>query len=284
MKGFDVKDTRTFSVVGHSHTGKTLLVDAMLFISQANDRLGRLVNGSSVVDTDSEEKKRNITISSKTLNCEWKKTNFFILNTPGYTDFFGDTSSSIWVSDSCVVLIDAVSGVEVSTVKMWDFMQRIDKPRVFFINKMDKENASFYKTVDSIREYFGDKCIPIMLPVGKQVDFKAVVDILSIDKADSLDDEGKQYYEANKNRITDAIAETDDALLEKYLGGQSLSSDELVSGLKKGIAAGKIFPILCGSVEKNIGVSELMDRIVSLMPSPVDAAKIFLLKKERLSL
>ncbi|MFC1668052.1 elongation factor G [Chlamydiota bacterium] len=274
MKGFEVKNTRTYAVVGHSNVGKTVLVDAMLFNAGANDRLGKVDTGTSIVDTDSEEKKRKITITSKAFNCTWNNHNHFILNTPGYLDFYGEMASSVWISDSVIMVVDAVSGVEVGTVKVWDLVERAKKPGLFFINKMDKENAQFYEAVSSIQDYFGKKCIPLQLPIGSQSSFKGIVDILSENDLARMDEEAKKYYESNKETLIEAIAETDDTLLEKYLEGEQLTKDELNNGLLQGIITGKIYPILCGSAEKNSGIKELLDKINKILPSPAEIKHI----------
>ena len=212
---------------------------------------------------------------------EWEGVKINILDTPGYFDFIGDVLGALRVADGAVVTVCAVSGVEVGTEKVWTYADDFKMPRLIFINKLDRENADFAKTVEQLEQHFGQGVIPLQLPIGKEADFKGVVDLLA-EKALYFSDEGKKVAEAQipaelndqvaslREKIVEAAAEADDELLEKYLEGVALEPDEIMRGLKKGIAAQSIFPVLCGAATKNLGMQPLMNMIKTFIPSPLD--------------
>lgn len=272
MQGFKVEDTRTLAVVGHSRSGKTSLIESILFKSGKATRLGSVDAGTSLADYNQEEKDRKVTIYSKPLNCAYKGKNLFVIDTPGYGDFFGEVVSSLSVADSCVVVVNGVSGIEVGTQRVWRKMEEKKSPRILFINKLNKENADFHKIVDSLRSSFGNNCVPLQVPVGKEKDFKGVANVL--DSSGEVPSECSEEVEKYKSALMESAAETDDALLEKYLETGTLSEEEMMVALKKGIAEGKIVPILCGAATSEIGTVELLDAIANFMPSPVDVGGI----------
>lgn len=261
MQGFKVGDTRTIAVVAHSSAGKTSLIESLLYKTGANSRLGKVDDGTSVCDYNSDEKERKVTIYAKPVHCKSQGKSIFLMDTPGYADFFGEVISVLRVADSAILVIDGVSGVQVGTQRLWKKMEELDLPRLIFINKLDKENSDFDKVVESIRNVFGTKCVPIQLPVGKERDFKGVVDLVNSDSKD---------HEKYRNMLIESVAESDDQLLEKYLESGSLSNEELIGALRNGIKEGKIIPILGGAANKEVGVPELLKAIEDYSPSPVD--------------
>ncbi|MDP8219163.1 MAG: elongation factor G [Candidatus Theseobacter exili] len=274
MKGVDVKDTRVSIFMGHNTVGKTSLLDAILFATGANDRHGMVDNGSSALDFDSEEKNRKISIYSKPALCQWNKKNLFLIDTPGYADFFGEVVSAARVADSSVIVLDAASGVQVGTQKAWTLAEESNLPVSIYVNRLDKENTDFYETLAVIQEAFGSRCIPVQIPVGKQVDLKQIIDLTSGKAVEGAPSEAKDKAEEYREKIIEAAAEMDDSLIEKYLEGESLSEEEIRKGIKEAIKARKLIPVLCGSATNNIGVTELLDFIEECMPSPVDIGEI----------
>ncbi|WP_422447020.1 elongation factor G [Thermoanaerobacterium sp. DL9XJH110] len=279
MKSYKSDMIRNVSLIAHSGAGKTSVAEAMLYCSGAVDRLGRIDEGNTTCDYDPEEIKRRISISTAVAPCEWKGHKINILDTPGYFDFVGEVKSALRVVDSAVIVTCAVSGVEVGTEQVFKYADDANLPRVFFINKMDRENANFQKVLDQIRQFFGQKAVPFQLPIGAEAAFKGVVDIVH-QKAFTF--EGKEVKECPipedlkaemenyRSMIVEAVAETDDELLTKYLEGEELTDDEVQKGLRQGVMTGQIYPILCGSALTNRGIQLLLDTICDYMPSPQD--------------
>lgn len=274
MKGIPVEKVRTCAIIGHGGCGKTSLLDAMMYLSGANDRHGRVDAGSSIGDTSEEEKERKISIQSHPLRCSWNEHSLFLIDTPGYMDFVGEVASSLRVADAALVIVDAISGVDVGTIRAWNFADRHNLPRMIFINKLDKENADFKKTLETVRRIFGEKCIPAVLPAGKQASLSAVADVISGKGSDGLDPDLKPLVDGFREKLVEAAAETDDSLLEKYLEGGGLSPEEAARALRKAVCAGSLIPVFCGSAEKEVGVKELLDGVCALCPSPEDRGEI----------
>ncbi|MEJ2745024.1 MAG: GTP-binding protein [bacterium] len=274
MKGVPVEKVRTIALIGHGVCGKTSLLDAMMYVAGANDRHGRVDAGSSIGDTSDEEKERKISIQSHPLHCTWKEHSIFIVDTPGYADFIGDAVCSLRVADAAVVVVDAMSGVDVGTMRVWKYADEYRLPRVIMISKLDKENADYGKCLESIKQNFGEKCIPLFIPVGKQSTLSGVADIRSDKDVDALDADAKAMASSIREKLVEAAAETDDTLLEKYLEVGSLPREELEPALRKAVLSGSLVPVLCGSAEKEIGVRELLDTVCALLPSPADRGEI----------
>jgi len=270
---------RNVGLIGHSGSGKTSLAEAMLYNSGAIDRLGKIDDGNTVCDYDPEEIKRKISISTALAPCEWKNIKINILDTPGYFDFVSEVKSTLRVVENAVIVTCAVSGVEVGTEQVFKYAKDAGIPCIFFINKMDRENANFNKVMEQIRELFGTKAVPFQLPIGAEANFKGVVDIVA-QKAYAFDgknvkecpipEELKDEMENYRSAIMEAVAETDDELLMKYLEGEELTQDEIQKGLSSGVRKGDIYPILCGSSLTNKGITLLMDTIVNYAASPED--------------
>lgn len=279
MKNYKSDMIRNVGLVGHSGSGKTSLAEAMLYNSGATDRLGKIDDGNTVCDYDPEEIKRKISISTSLAPCEWKNIKINVLDTPGYFDFVGEVKSTLRVVENAVIVTCAVSGVEVGTEQVFKYAKDAGLPCIFFINKMDRENANFNKVLDQIRELFGSKAVPFQLPIGSEANFKGVVDVVA-QKAYTFDgksvkecpipDELKDEMENYRSMIMEVVAETDDELLMKYLEGEELTQDEIQKGLSVGVRKGDIYPILCGSSLTNKGITLLMDTIVNYAASPED--------------
>ncbi len=282
MKKYEVNRLRNTAIIGHGKAGKTSLAEAMLFDGGATDRLGRVDDGSSVMDFEPEEIKRSLTLSSSFNHLEWEKHKVNIIDTPGDANFIIETKNSLQSADGAVVVLDAVSGVEVQTEKVWEYARQFDLPRLLFTSKMDRERADFFATLGDIQKVLSPKAIALQLPIGAEESFSGVVDLLSA-KAYQFENnlsgkftQGdipanmKDQAKTARDKLIEAIAESDDALLEKYLEGQELSPEDLANGLRKGVLNKTIFPVLCGSGLKNMGVQPLLDAVVQLLPSPQD--------------
>ncbi len=282
MKKYEINRLRNIAIIAHGKAGKTTLAEAMLYDGGVSDRLGRVDDGTSIMDFEPEEIKRKMTISSSFNHLEWDKHKINIVDTPGDANFIIETKNSLQAVDGAVVVVDAVSGVEVQTEKVWEYANQFELPRLIFISKLERERATFSETVTDIQKVLSPKAIPLNLPIGAEDSFAGVVDLLS-GKAYKFENnvsgkftEGeipanrKEEVKSAREKLIEAIAESDDALLEKYLEGQELSAEELTLGLRKGVLNKTIFPILCGSGLKNMGIQPLLDAITQCLPSPLD--------------
>lgn len=275
MANYGPDNIRNLSLLSHNGAGKTSLAEAILFTAKVVNRLGRVDDGSSTSDYDPAEQKRNISISLSVLPYEWLGKKVNLIDTPGYPDFVGEVRSGLRVSEGAVVVICAASGVEVGTEQVWSYLEENNLPRLIFINKMDRENADFARVVEGIQSRFGRRCVPLQVPIGAHNDFQGVVDLIAMkgytDTAGTegdIPDSVQGLVETFREQMIEAAAEVDDSLIEKYLGGEELSREELTDGLRQGVIAGKVVPILVGSATKNIGTSFLMDAICNYIPSP----------------
>lgn len=279
MKEYQSQQLRNICLVGHGGTGKTTLAEVILYNCKEIDRVGRVEEGTTTCDYDAEEKRRQISISAAMAPCEWKNTRINIVDTPGYFDFVGEVLEGLRAVDSAIINVCAVSGVQVGTEKVWDACKSHSMPRAFFVNKIDRENANFDKVLTQLKDKFGISVVPLQIPIGKEASFKGVVDVVKM-KAMSYD--GKNIVEGDvpadlagtaeeyKASIAEAVAETDEELLDKYLSEGELSDEEIISGLRSGIAKGDIVPVFCGSALASIGVPSLLNAVVDYMPSPCD--------------
>jgi elongation factor G len=274
MQQYGLENIRNVVLLSHSGAGKTSASEVMLFAAGAIKRLGKVEDGSTTSDYDPDELKRQISISLSLLPLEWKGTKLNIIDTPGYSDFVGEVRAAMRVSEGAVIMVCAASGVEVGTEQVWGYCEQGNLPRLIFINKMDRENADFNKTVGQIQDRFGAKCLPLQLPIGAQNSFEGIVDLLAMKAysgADAKEAEVPAALQSQagsfREKLIEAIAEFDDKLIEKYLEGQELSQEEIGGGLRQAILAGKMVPILTGSALKNIGIGMLMDAIHGYLPS-----------------
>jgi elongation factor G len=273
MGSFDVSKVRTVAVLGHQGSGKTSLLDSLLFVAGATPQHGRVAQGTSVADYTDEERARKMTIHMKALWCEWNAHRFYLLDTPGAGDFVGETISAIHATDAAIIVVDGVEGVGIGTRRVWRLLEDLKKPRLFFVSKLDHPDADFDRTVAQIRQVFGKGCVPIEIPEGKGPALKKV-DSLLVTKESEVGAEVKEQFVSARESLAETVAEEDDNLLEKYLGGEKLSDDELVHGARNAELHGHLIPILCGTAEKDIGERKLLDAIIKLFPSPADTPAV----------
>lgn len=277
MKTYQPAQIRNIGVVAHGGAGKTSLVEAMLFNTGAINRLGRVEDGTTTADYHPEEVKRQITIHSTLVPSEWKECKLNFIDTPGYSDFIGDVMGTLRAVDSALFVVCSVAGVEVQTEAIWNLAE--GKPKAVFLNKMDRENAGFEKTFNSLKESLSGNFVPVQIPIGEADTFRGYVDIVS-QKAYEYQSEGKvkevelpeelrDSVESFREQLIEAAAEMTDEALEKYLNGDELTEQEILQGLKLGIAEGKINPVLVGSATKNYGATQLLDFTAEYMPAPV---------------
>ena len=283
MRKYKTEQIRNMVLMGHGGCGKTMLAEAMLFSVKAIDRFGKVDDGTSTMDYDSEEIKRKISLSTSIAPLEYKDRKINLLDTPGFFDFVGEVKGAIRAADAACIVACAVSGVEVGTEKAWQYAEEQSLPRLIIINKMDRENANFENTYQALRERFGHQIIPLQIPIGAAEKFQGVVDIIK-NKAFVLEG-GKTVekevpadladaVEEYRMTLTESAAESDDDLLSKYLDGGELSPEEIVAGTRKGVIAGKIVPVLATSSLKQIGIANLVDIIAEFLPSPLDRGEI----------
>jgi len=275
-----VSELRNIGLVGHGGSGKTSLAEALLFDAGVTNRLGSVDNGSSVMDFEPEEVRRHISISTAFHQYTWKKHRVNIIDTPGDANFFSDTRSCLQAADGAVVVIEAIDGVKVQTEQVWEFADKVEMPRVVFINKMDRDRADFFGTVKDVTDIFIPKPILLQLPIGAEENFKGIVDLISQhayfyeeggkSKVGEIPSEMQDQVATGREALIENVAEADDALLEKYLDGQALADDDLMQGLRAGTLSRAFVPVLCGSANKNIGIDLLMHSINDCLPSPLD--------------
>ncbi|MEL7567663.1 MAG: elongation factor G [Dehalobacterium sp.] len=280
MKVYPSESIRNVGIVSHQGAGKTSLTESMLFNSGATSRLGKVDEGNTVADYHPEEIKRKITVNTSLVACEWQNTKINLLDTPGFSDFFGEVKGALRVSDCLLMVIDAVAGVEVSTEIVWDLADQKDIPRIAFVNKMDRENADFIKALDSMREKLTKQIVPVQFPIGSEADFNGIVDLIEMKaykygangKASEIPIPGELMsdVETYREMMIEAAAEGDDEITMKYLEGEELTNEEIIAGLKAGISAGNVVPVLCGSALKNIGADLLLNVLKDYAPAPLE--------------
>jgi elongation factor G len=275
MEQYGLENIHNLVLLSHNGAGKTSLSEAILFNCGVINRLGKVDDGTTTSDYDPIEAKHRISINLSVLPCPWKGTKINLLDTPGYPDFVAEVKAGIRVSEGAIVVVCAASGVEVGTEQVWTYSKEANLPRLIFVNKMDRENADFYRTVNELQARFSSKCVPLQLPIGAQNDFQGIVDLLTMKsytgseaKQGEIPSSLQSQVESFREKLVEAIAEVDDSLLEKYLGGEELSLEELGNGLRQGVLTGKVVPVLVGSALKNIGISLLLDAASSYLPSP----------------
>jgi elongation factor G len=275
---YEGKNIRNVAIVGHGGSGKTSLISTILFDTGATNRLGRVDDGNAPTDYDEEEIERKITISAKLAFCEWNKTKINLIDTPGFGSFIQEARGALRVADAAIVVVDAVAGVMVQTEKAWAYAEEFQLPRLVLINRMDRDTASFERSLESVQQTVGRMCVPIQVPLGAEKAFKGVVDLISM-KAYVYQTDGSGKFseteipadvasQANEYRekLVEAVAESDEKLMEKFFDSGSLTNDEVISGLKKQVSEGKLYPVLYTSAIGNIGIQPLLNTIVNLLP------------------
>jgi len=281
MQHYAMEQMRNVVLLSHSGAGKTSLSEAMLFNSGAITRLGKVDQGNTTADYDPEEVKRKISIYLSLLPCEWQGFKLNVIDTPGYADFVTEVKSAVRIADGAVIVVCAASGVEVGTELVWRYAEEHKLPRLIFVNKIDRENADFFKVVEQLQTYFGRRCLPIQLPIGSEEDFQGVVDVVKM-KAYSgsqwqegeIPDSMASQVEEFREKLVEAVAETDDNLIAKYLEGEELTEEEVVTGLRAATLGGQVVPILVGSALKNMGIKMMLDALCNYLPSSKDRDQI----------
>jgi elongation factor G len=283
MAKLDTGKIRNVAVIAHGSAGKTTLVEAMLFDAGAISRMGTVEESNTTTDFEPEEMEKKISISSAIAYLDWKEHRVNLIDTPGFVNFLEDSKGSMRAVDGAVVIASAVTGVKGETEKLWSYADDFGIPRVVFINKMDREAADFAAALQAIENSFKKEAIPLVVPIGSGEAFNGVVDLLKMKAytyADGKPQEGdipgdvSGMAEEYRKKLIEKVAESDDALLEKYLEGGELTNEEVTNGIRKGSLQQGFIPVLCGAGSKNIGVQPLLDAIVLCLASPVDMAEI----------
>ncbi|HEY5611468.1 MAG TPA: elongation factor G [Thermoanaerobaculia bacterium] len=286
MKVYSGSEIRNVALVGHNDTGKTTIVSELLYNAGAVTRLGRIEEGTTVTDFDQDEIERRHSISAATAFAEWKNHKVNLLDTPGFGIFLMEAKTSLRVADAAAIVVSAVTGVEVSTEKVWKFADEFGLPRVVIANKMDRERASATRTIESLENKFGKSVIAIQLPIGEEKDFRGVIDLLSMkaytypsdgsgkvqigDIPADMVDQAKEWRE----KLVEKIAEGDDTLMERFFEEGGLSQEEMIEGLRREVAAHEIFPLVFASASHNVGGHAILDAIVELLPGANEAKTI----------
>lgn len=268
MPKYDTKDIRNLALVGHGDSGKTSIAELMLYKAGASARQGRVEDGTSVLDSDPEEKARKISIDLGVAHFSWKGKEVNLLDAPGYPDFSGEAIAAMAAVESVVLCIHAANGVMVNTRKMWEQATKRGLARVILVNKMDAENVDWAKTLDQIQKSFGQNCLPVFLPIGQSSSFQGVVNVL--DPPAPLPSGVVGDVKAAADKVMEAIVEVDDKLMERYLDSGEISKEERDKAFPQAIARGRLVPVLCASSRQGGGVEEAMDFIVRFLPGVLD--------------
>ena len=270
---------RNVAVVGHRGTGKTSLVEAMLFQSGATNRLGAVEQGTTVADWDEDEQKRQMSLSAAVCHAEWQDRKLNLIDAPGDPGFQADSIAALRVVEGALFVLNGVNGVEVQTTRLWDRAEQLGLSRVLFVNMLDRERADFFAVLEQLREQFSKKCVAVQIPIGHEHELKGIVDLFHMRaymspeggrEGDPVDipEEIAAQAESHREQLVDAVVETDEALMERYLDEGEVSGEELAAALKNAVSNDDLFPVLCGSATKNLGTTGLLDLLVEGVPSP----------------
>jgi len=286
VKDFAGDKIRNVGLVGHGGVGKTSLAEALIFSMGESNRIGKIDDGSTISDYHPDEIERKISISTSMLHGEWKEWKINILDTPGYSDFIGDTKGALSVTDMAVAVLSAIEGVEVGTEQVIEFADEYEIPRLFFINRLDNEHANFEKALKSVQDLYGNGVVAFQIPINQGEGFNKVIDLINMKlitfSSDSsgkgtvsdIPDEHKAKAEELRNKIVESAAESDDALMEAYFDAGELTEEQLLQGIRKGLLSRSMLPVLCGSADKNMGTHQLLEVIGQFGPSTLDFKKI----------
>jgi elongation factor G len=286
MKVYDAPNIRNVALVGHGGSGKTSLASALLFDAGAVNRLGRVEEGTTVTDFDPDEVERRISLQAAPAFAEWKKAKINLIDTPGYANFLSEARAGLRVADAALVVVDAVAGVEVQTEKVWEIAEEFSLARLLVVHKMDRENASFERTLERIHAAFGRAAVPVAVPIGEEKAFKGVVDLVS-GRGHVYDDDTSGKFQTTdapaaqqeaakswREKLVEMVAESNEELMEEFFEKGTLTQEQLAKGLRAAVAAGKVFPVLPASSLANVGVHALLDAIVDVAPSPADRDEV----------
>jgi len=277
----ETKDIRNVAFISHGGAGKTSLVEAILFNAKATNRIGSVDSGTSAMDFDPVEIERKISLNAKVSSIEWLKTQINIIDTPGYANFLHETRAGLSAVGGAVVIASAITGVKAETKRVWGFSEEFDLAKIIYVNKMDKDRADFYRALGDIEQSFDVTPVPLFIPIGKESDFKGIIDLVKM-KAYiypedttaeySIEDIPAEYADEAENyrgKLLEAVSETDDELIEKYLEGEELTEEEVVKGIREATISKQFIPVICGSAVMNIGSKLLLEAIISYLPSPL---------------
>ncbi len=279
---FPLEKTRNIGIIAHIDAGKTTTTERILFYTKKIHRIGEVHEGAATMDWMPQEQERGITITSAATTCFWQDHRINIIDTPGHVDFTAEVERSLRVLDGGVVVFDAVAGVEPQSETVWRQADKYNVPRMCFVNKMDRTGADFWRTVDMIRERLGAVAVPIQIPIGREGNFKGFIDLLENESVIFTDDLGTKSdhtevptsmeaeYKQHREYMIERIAESDEELTLKYLEGEEITKEELVSALRKATIANVLVPVLCGTALKNKGVQAMLDAVIAYLPSPLN--------------
>lgn len=271
MKICSLEKVRNFAVLGHAGAGKTSLCELMLFKAGAIPRCGTVVDKSTVSDYRKEEQDRGSSVYTSVLNCVWNEHMFFFSDNPGYADFCGETCAATEAANEALIVIDSIDGIGPGTTRAWMTAEEDSVPRAFFINGMDKSEAHYEEIMETLKESYGPlRITPMVIPIGHGASFSKVVHILRTPD-DQIPEEYRETVMTDRQRLLDTLAESDESLMERYLSGEKLSDEEISKGLHSAIVKGEVIPVFCGSVSKDIGITEMMNGVVNLFPSAIHA-------------
>jgi len=285
MKELSIERKRNVALAGHHASGKTSLVETLLYCLGKLDRVGKTEDGAAFCDYTDEEKARGFSIYATLVHLEPKDVRINLLDLPGFPDFVAEVKGGMRVADGVVLVLDASSGVEVETERAWEYADQYELPRIAVVNKMDRERADFAATLARMNSIFKVPCVPFHLPIGKESGFKGVVDLVKmkalyfndrgkVEREEDIPAELKDEAESYREKIMDFAAETDEEVMAKYLEGEALSEEEIQGGLRRGVADRSFVPVFCGSAAKLVGISTLMDAMIAYLPSPADRGEI----------
>ena len=279
----DVAKIRNIAFVGHGGVGKTSLVEAILLLAGATTRLGKVDDGTTTTDFDPDEVKRKISLNTAVAFCDYKGHRLNLIDTPGYGDFVADARAGLRVASSAVVVVDAVAGVQVQTEKVWKFAGEYGLPRVVLINRLDRERADFFRTLESLQKRLKGRLAPFQVPLGSEAGFTGVIDLIAMKaivtadgklKETDIPGDAMELAKSYREKLAEAAAETDDDLLAKYLEEGAIGEAEMLEALRKAVLAGSLVPVLAASTTRAIGVGPLLDLVLSEFPSPADQGEI----------
>ncbi len=285
MGQFETSKIRNLGVIAHGGAGKSSLSEAILFNTGMIDRLGRVDDGTATMDFEPEEIKRKISITSALDHCEWKEHSIHIVDTPGYGNFIADTRACMRALDCAVVILSAISGVKAQTEEIWKWANEFEIPRIAFVNKLDRERASFFRAIDDMEKTLGTRGVAIQMPIGLEAGFEGIIDLIRMKACFYAKDGSGQFTEGSipaeyaeeaarlREHMVETVAEAYDALTEKYLEAGELSEEDIVDGLRVGTMRNTFTAVLCGSATANIGVLQLLDAVCAYLPSPLDRTK-----------
>lgn len=285
MRVFESDFIRNICIVGHGAAGKTSLTSAILFDSGAVNRLARVEDGNTVTDYDDEEIERKISINTALAHCEWNKKKINILDTPGYRPFLAETQLALRAADAALVVVDAVSGVEVQTEKVWEFCNEYSLPRLIVISKIDRDNASSERSLASLEEAFGRTAVALQIPMGMEKNFEGVISIVTSKaykyakdgsgkfQEEEVPEQYKDELAGMREKLIEMVAEGSDTLMEKFFAEGTLDQADLVEGLKTAILQGNIYPVFYASSALNMGIAQILDAVTELLPSPTTVGK-----------